>query len=266
MKIDKILRQKRRLFVLIVGAMLAHAIHQGPGPAALGSAIAALLVGVAIIAATPRYRRLIEVSGLALPLAAFVPLPGSALPAVFLVCASLVYLIVYGKSADAMPFRLGLVSKRKSLVQQPAIHTWAALVPGVSHPDDYWSGNLIDFDSDPDDPDTVYLRFETGDPLCEEKTVTFVDRTPYRFAHFLIESDHGDFSDEVMMQFRLEEPSVGECLIHSRLEQEAIPPRIAMERWFDDRFGDELDSFARTMSRERKWSLHRPKTLEDATA
>lgn len=250
-----LLRQKRRIIFAGVAGMLAHALLFGPGPGAIGTGVLMAVIGLFIIALAPSYRGMAECLSLGLVIAALLPLPAQIFPGTAIVCILAAHAALHGSWTDRLPLRLGLVSTRKSLVNLPAVQVWNAVIPGESHPEDHWTGRLVDFDKDADDAETIYLRFARPDDTPEEMTLTFLERVPHKRARYLLERVDPTGADDVMMTICLNEPELGRCEVDTRLEQEAMPIRLAFEHWFDDCFGDELHNFATQLQRNHRWTV-----------
>ncbi len=252
---SRLFRQRRRLFLTILAAMLGTSLALGPGVWSLGAAALAGLGTTGLIVGLPQHRRLAESMGLGLVAAAILPLPLVLLPIFWIACSGLWYALLYSDWADRTPLRLALNSQRTSEVDRPTPQVWSALVPGEAHPDDHWTGTLLDFDRDPDDADTLYLRFRDPSGLHDEVTLTFLHCARPHACRYLLEREANDGGDDLMMTFTLTSIGPAACRIESRMVQDALPIRLAIGRWFDDSFGDELDSFAALISARRDWSV-----------
>ena len=262
---SRLWRHKRRIIFVAAGAMITTAALMGPGVmSALIGAGAAIFSGL-IVVYFPWNRLWLESAALGCSVAAMLPLPVGAFPLTAALGTIAAFMLLYGGWSDRLPVRFAVTSKRQSRVAKAISQTWKTLVPGESHPDDYWSGKLIDFDHDPDDADTVYLRFETQDHW-EEMTLTFLEKAVNKRARYLLERAAPEGMDDLMFTMDLEEKLRGKTIVDSRLEQDNLPLRIAMTKWFDDTFGDELDDIAATLSADREWKLTTPKRQQSATA
>jgi hypothetical protein len=263
--LTRLFRQRRRIVVLVLGAMLCGALAFGIGVAPLICGGLGLAVACTLIMLAPNRRSWIEALGIGLVLAALMNLPASSFPLAIVASAALAHLAIHGRWSDRTTLRLGLISHRVARVTATPAHVWAALIPGEGHPDDHWSGTLLDFDHDPDDPFTTYLRYRAPDGLHEEMTITFLDHDGPRHCRYVIERFDEGFAEAGIMEITITEPEPGKCQIDSNLAFDALPARIALGRWLDDTFGDEWDSFAATVSARHDWSIHglrRPKQAE----
>lgn len=264
-----LLRQRRRLAVFVVCVLLALALLEVPvPPVGAGFALAAAAVAVMLL---PAHRRWIEATGLGLVLAALPPLaPDLRLP-LALATIVLVHGLLYGPIPDRIGLCLGLDRRRRSRVSRGVVEVWNALIPGECHPEDHWTGTLADFDHDPDDPETVYLRYRTPEGGTDEATLTFIAREPYRHCRYLLERTEGGRQEEAVVTFDFVALTPGTCRIESRLQQNALPLGTALSRWFDDAFADELASFTATLHARPERGLcapaqEEPDSLGDADA
>ncbi len=253
----QVLRQRRRIFVFAICAMLATSIHFGAGLHAIVAAIGAFAVALGLLVYRADQRHLVECLALALLIVAPVPVPAYAYPvAVSLVALGLARLI-YGDGQKYLPIRLSLVSEHSAIVEGTRRSAWNALVPSASHPEDYWSGRLLDFNRDHLDPDTVYLSFLTPDDAVHEMTLSFLDNEAPAYCRFLLETERARVEDDILVTIRLTDMGDGTCLIESRLSQDDLPLGTALARWFDDDFGDELDGYAKTYRKRMSWNILR---------
>lgn len=253
--ISRLIRQRRRLVFVMISASLGTFLVSGAGslPVLCGG-LAGAGTAAGILTA-PRVRRWCEAAGLGYVTMALLPLPLAVLPPVFVIGTLAAFHLLYGRWADRIGLRLGLDSHRRSQVNQPAATVWTALLPGEGHPDDHWSGQLLDFDHDKDDADTVYLRFHNGTDLYDDATLTYLERVPGKSCRYLLESSEPHGQDDRTMTLCLVDIGPDTTQINSRMQQDDLPPRLAIARRFDDAFGDELDSFAATLSARRDWSI-----------
>lgn len=262
---SKLWRQKRRILFVVAGAMLSYASLMGPGIGAVVSGVGAGIFAGVVIVFLPWLRTWMETAALGFTLASLMPIRLDAYPLLAVSLSALFALLIYSRWSNRLPLRFSLTSRREALIDQPANKIWSALVPGASHPDDYWSGNLIDFDHDPDDPDTLYLRFETGDRLPEEMSLTFIEHTPFSNTRYLLEKPAEDGHDDVTVTLELVKAGPGKTSVSSMIEQDGLPLRIALKHWFDDTFAEELSDFASASQTRRQWQVAPRAVAQTAT-
>lgn len=234
---ERIMRQVRRLMFAAFCAILAVALLSDNLLAPLLAGLATLSLGVLLLMVQPGWRRLLEVLGLGALIAAALPAPLALFPGLMLLFSALAHVILYGRWSDHPAFRLRLETRRQVQVKDSAAVVWHHIVPGSAHPDDHWTGTLIDFDADEDDPDTLYLRYRTDDGLFDEATVTFLQKDKPRFCRYLLERNRKPGTEEAEVTHRITEYEDG-CDIETTTIQEGLPPRIAIARWFDDSDSD----------------------------
>lgn len=259
--VSPLLRQRRRLAVFAVCVTLALGLIQVPSP--LVTTGLALAIAAAVMVLLPSQRRWVEATGLGLVLAALPPLPPEFRIPLALACIALVHGLLYGPTPDWMGLRLGLDRSRQSRIARSVIETWTALIPGECHPEDHWTGTLADFDHDPDDPETLYLRYRLPGGELEEATLSFIAREPYRHCRYLFERSETGRPEEAIVTLNFIALTPAVCRIESRLQQEALPVGTALGRWFDDAFADELSSFASTMHNRPQRGIRDPRATPD---
>jgi len=253
--LERIYRQRRRIIFSVVCVMLATSMAIGAGPMSLAAGGIAAALCIHIILMFPNQRRLCETSALGLWFATLLPHPVESLPMLTAASAALFWTFLYGSWTERAGWSLAQSSHSKMKVDLPAQAVWKALIPGESHPDDYWSGKLVDFDHDSEEQDTVYLRFDTKGAMPEEMTMTFLERDPGRSCRYYLERDGRSGFEDMTVSVSLTEPVPGTCHIETTMEQHGISVGNALLRWFDDTYGDELGAFAHTIGRRRKWAI-----------
>lgn len=252
---NQILRQLRRLSFSSVMAAFGALMIFGPTMAALTIAFLVAAMSVVVVVYFPRYRTACESLALGLVVTACLPLPLEVLPTTLAGSSFLMNTIMYGRWTDHIGPGLRLRIDRRARVAAPPARVWGALVPGEAHPDDYWNSRLVDFNHDPDDMDTVYLRMRRETGLCEEMTLTFLERQMGVSCRYLLEREEPSGRDDMVRTITIKQTGPRECVVHSVMEQSNLPYRIALLRWFDNRFGDELSSLAKHVETNGSWSL-----------
>jgi hypothetical protein len=253
--LDRVFRQRRRIIFSVVCVMLATSMAIGAGPMSLAAGGIAAALCIHIILMFPNQRRLCETSALGLWFATLLPLPVESLPMSTAASAALFWNFLYGSWTNRAGWHLAQSSHSKLKIDLPAQAVWKCLIPGESHPDDYWSGKLVDFDHDSEEQDTVYLRFDNRGAMPEEMTMTFLERDPGRFCRYYLEREGSSGFEDMTVSVSLTEPIAGTCHIETTMEQHGISVGSALLRWFDDSYGDELGAFAETVGRRRKWAI-----------
>lgn len=253
---DRLKRQRRRLVLAALGAGIAALLQFGPGPAPFPAALAALGLAAGIVLWAPRLRHALDAGAIGLPLALILPVPEASLIGVILLTSLAVRVVLHGAWSDRMPLRLALDSRTRAVIGLPPADVWSRIVPGAGHPDDFWTGRLVDFDTDPDDPLTLYLRLLRLDGLCDEATVTFLQRDPPRGCRYVIETLRDAQPAEATVTLNLAAQAPGTCRIDQHILQGDLAPRIALGLWLDDDLGDDWGDLAQLASRRRHWRLH----------
>ncbi len=253
--LERIIRQRRRIIFSVVCVMLATSMVVGAGPMSLAAGGISAALCIHIILMFPGQRRLCETSALGLWFATLLPLPVESLPMLTAAGAALFWTFLYGSWTERAGWHLAQSSHSKVNIEQPANEVWKSLIPGESHPDDYWAGNLVDFDHDAEEQDTVYLRFDNKGAMPEEMTLTYLERDPGKFCRYYLERDGRSGFEDMTVTVQLSEPIPGTCHVETSMEQHGVSVGSALLYWFDDSYGDELGAFAETVSRRRKWAI-----------
>lgn len=128
-----------------------------------------------------------------------------------------------------------LTSHKKRYIAATKDQIWNALIPGESHPDDYFSGTLSDFKRDNDDPDnlTVYFDGETGQG--KQQTLTFLVKSKGKYCRYYFEDDYdaGQFSDGIR-DIKITELENKACFVSIQEVRDGLDPTTAIRRWFDN--------------------------------
>jgi hypothetical protein len=253
--LTRLLRQRRRVLFLAVCFGLAWFVLEGAGPfvgaaALTGAGIAGLALWIA-----PRQRAVLDSIGVAVAGLALLQVPLAALPLLLPLGAAVAHGVLYGTWWDKTGLRVGLRSRARARLAAPPHRVWHAIVPGEGHPDDDLSGTLVDFDTDPEDDLTLYLRHILPNGTVEETTVTFLDRIAPKQCAYLLERPSGRGSDETEVRLHLEPAGPDGTMIRLAHSQSRLQPGLALRRWFDDTAGDTLDSLRAHLGGKPDWSI-----------
>lgn len=247
-----VMRQRRRFaFALILTQIALFGLW--PQSAVLGVMVLGIFAGMMLVSATGHpVRRLIECGAIGLLLASRMPTP-LLVASTLLAGTALAYAVLYMPLLDRLPVRLGMRSRKTFEVTLDQRTTWMKLIPGQGHPAAYWTGTMHAVRADPHDDGTLYVTYRDEDSRTEEVTITFLTLMPYSAARFLIENDTHLAGEEVILSYHLAALQGGGTSITSDMRVSGLPVRHAVERFFDDVLGDELDSFATMTSCRRTW-------------
>ncbi len=262
----RIYDQRRRITFVVMACMAAAYLGLGFDPGIATAGFAALILVIAMLRLLPGSRKMTEAAAVGLLIASSLPLSPLLILVLATGFAGLAYLGFYGTWLDRAGVLLRLTSQRKSWIAQPRTAVWSTLVPGAAHPDDHWSGTLIDYDHDPDDDDTLYLRFRNTEHRMDEVTMTFLDRDPGFSCRYLLERSDPTGAEDMIVSITLTDEENG-CLILSEITHDTLSPGVALARWFDDSFGDELRGFAIPLAVRHYWGLATgPRPVPDPAA
>ncbi|NBX10543.1 MAG: hypothetical protein EBR05_12280, partial [Marivivens sp.] len=190
-----------------------------------------------------------------------IPIPADALPPAIVGLAFLSHSILYGHWSDALGLSLSVHAQHKGELGGQAEDVWISLVPAEGHPSDFWNPDLIDYNRDPEDPDTVYLRFRDETGLAEEMTLTFIAKTTGNYCRYFLERDEPLGRDDMTVTIAIAEIDDALCLVETEIKQDALPPRIAIARWFDNQIGMGIDGVSAALKGKRAMKLRQRQNL-----
>ena len=252
-----LMRQGRRLTLSAALSLLAGFLLFGATPLALLPLLGVNGLAISLLSSAPSARRAVECGALAVVSTVLVPVTVLTLGPVLIGFGLLWYALLYGPWTDRLGIRLTLNQSARAQIERPASQLWNALVPGEAHPDDYWNGDLLDFDHDDDDHETVYLRMRTpeGD---EEMTVTFIERTPMHRCHYLLERAESHGWDDAEITLEISEISHRLCMVQIKQISRDLPLRHAIGAWLDDGLFNQTRTMASILNDERPAKPQKP--------
>ena len=255
------LRQRRRFAFALIVTQIA-LLHTWPETMLFAAITVTLSIGFVVASATTHpIRRLVECGAVGLAAATCVTSAPPLAATTFVGVTGLAYILLYTPVLDALPFRVGLRSRKKFQVNLDRRTTWNKLIPGEAHPAAYWTGTMLAARTDPHDEETLYATFD-GPNGPEEATITFLKRDNRTTAQYLVERDTFVTGEEVMISYQLAKITETSTSIRSEMRVSGLPIRHAVERFFDDVMGDELDSFAIETMCKRSWDLRGSHEIE----
>lgn len=255
-----VMRQRRRFAFALLLTQLA-LIGVVPQLGIIVLMIVGLFFGIGLVLASGHpVRRLVECGAIGLLAASRVP-GFTAMALTFVGATALAYIVLYSPLLDRVPVRIGLSSRKTFNVAMDKRTAWSKLIPGQGHVAAYWTGRMIAARQDDHDDCTFYVTSDNGDGTTEDITITYLQLQPYRHATYLMERDSLVHGEEVMMTYDLVQTEDERTFISSHMRVSGLPFRYAVERFFDDVLGDELDSFATMTECRRSWTLKDPKDV-----
>lgn len=256
---QRVLRQRRRIAVAILLSQLA-ALSLWPGIAMAGLiALGALALSVFVIMFAPDLRRGIECAAIGFFVAAQFPI--AYMGPLFVIGGLLGCAVLYSPIMDLLPRRVHITSKQSFFLPFDIRDTWARVIPGQGAAENHWDADLLDFQTDDDDPDTLYLRYRKSDGMFDERTITFLDFWEGNDARFAIEVDHQVAGEDIDVSYTFAEKSYKRTDVTSKMELRGMPLRRAFALWFDDTLGDELDGVATQTHSHRNWQIVRAQAV-----
>lgn len=250
-------KRARRLAVLAGAVALAGFLRLGPSVLVVFLVAVAYVAALAILHLAPAQRRLVEAAAVGLAAPALLPVHDGLYLALALLCGGAAHHLVYGPPGRRGSLRFTATATRITRAGLPVEAVWAKLVPGSSHPDDYWSGTLVDYAADSDDPMTLYARFASDGGLFTEATFSFLEADPPCEARYQVEFDTLPEDEELVLHLRL----TGEDRFSTLIESEAVRANLTLARaillWFDDTMGDDWTGVVGPGGRHRTWQVDR---------
>ena len=253
--LQDVMRQRRRIAFAVLFTQLA-SITLWPGIVMAGMmALSVLFVSIIVICLAPKLRQSVECGALGFYAAAL--MPAELMIPMFVAVSVLTYGIFYTPFLDRLPVRIGLRSRKRFHAPFDRRTTWAKVVPGQGHVAAHWTGTMITAQEDDDDPNTLYLMYRDDKDQLEEVTLTYLSLNPHFAASYLLERDTQIEGEEIVMCYKFAKASQEKTTIVSDMRVSGLPIRLAMQRFFDDVLGDELDSFAYMVDCHRKWQFRK---------
>ena len=253
--LHNVMRQRRRIAFAVLFTQLA-SIWLWPGVVMVGvMALSVLITSIIVIACAPNLRQSVECGAVGFYAAALMPVP--LMVPMFIAVSVLTYGLLYTPVLDRLPVRVGLRSRKRFHAPYDRRTTWAKVVPGQGHVAAFWTGTMIAARTDEDDENTMYLRFQGADNTLEEVILTYLSLNPHFAASYLLERDTQIEGEEIVMSYKFAKAGSEKTTIVSDMRVSGLPIRLAMQRFFDDVLGDELDSFASMVDCHRKWSFRK---------
>lgn len=252
--LHKVLKQRRRFaFALLLTQLAFYDVW--PQTAIFGVMVVLTLCGVVLVAASghPR-RRLVECGAIGLLCCTRMP-DMTTTVVVFLGATATAYVLLYSHLLDHIPLRIGMRSRKLFLAPYDLRTTWSKVLPGQGHPAAFWTGTMHSLQRDELDPATIYIQFREGDGPAEDVTVTYLHLVPRREATYLLERDTLLTGEEILITYHFSVDNPEQTRIQSDMRVSGLPVRHAVERFFDDVLGDELDSFATMTDCKRTWHV-----------
>ncbi|GGL65822.1 hypothetical protein [Wenxinia marina] len=250
-------RQGRRLALVAVAVALAVLLRLGPTVWAIYLAAVAYVAAVLVLRFAPRARRGLDAAAVGLALPAAFPVAGDVYAGLSLIVGVTFWHAVHGSLSWRGPLRVSVTSTTSFRAELPLHAAWERLVPGAGHPDDFWTGTMLDYDTDPDDPMTLYTRFATPDGLFSEATVTVLGAEPPGEVRYRLETDARPSEEETTHVLRLTAAGPFETRVGCEVTHEALTLGAALELWLDDAVGLDLGRVATPLSRRSRWRLTR---------
>ena len=229
------LRQPRRLGAIMLPAAMLGFRLLGPEGAVAGLLLA-FAAAIALVQKRPDQRHWIEIAGLGLFVAALLPLP-------FGIGVGVVLAAGLGWVLHRAPFTLRRTQRQTRAIpsQLAPDEIWRKLMPGAGLPEEFWTGRVIDYDADPEDPETLYLVLEAADGGGgetgtsggeDEATATILEAQAPSLGRYHLETGLGADRREGIVEFVID--SFGPMSqVSIRFTEEAVPLGQALSEWVD---------------------------------
>lgn len=247
--IETFVNQKRRIvyFALSLTACtffldLTFVIGSGIWGAIFGLLCATCLfaaVALAFIMSTPRLRGWLELIAFASTIGTIVgpifgPVPISGMTASVILSTFLVALF-NTRFINRITNKTTLAASAKRYIPATKDQIWNALVPGESHPDDYFTETLRDFSKDNEEEDALRVFFSSDTKYAKEQKVSFLVKSKGKYCRYYFEDEYtaGHFSDGVR-DIKITTLENNACFVAITDVREGMDPSSYLRRWFDN--------------------------------
>jgi len=226
-------------------------------------------VAAAFIALLPTLRPIIEVTGLAAllhtTLMLILPDPlvttmwgtGYATVALFLLYI-MVYMTLYGSTMDRLPTWFSSNAHHVFRTTAAPARVWRAVVPDVGYEADHWTGTMESVDLDPEELDTVEVRYTLGNGLYERQTITFLEKRVPRICRYYFISEASATNAQIsegVFSLRITPLAEGGAEVETDLSRSSMHLRLALMMWFDDMAADQAHSICAGLEELPDWSV-----------
>lgn len=258
--INLLLRHYRRLatfaggFGLFGTSIITHYVIPMSVMAIFGTfvlgAIISVFVALGLYMVKPRYRRLLEISGISAVAATGVMImsPGHGPIACFVGFGALVaftaglWFFLHSQTARKIGGNTTWRDRYSAQVPYPARLVWRHVVPGAAEPVDHCTGMMYKYEPDSEDPDTVHVTFKGTKDRCARYSLTFLERDEPSSCRFFFQGNEADGTVvDGIFSLRITILERDVCFLSCVEERCGLSLNALMERWFDDALGYQHD-------------------------
>mgnify|MGYP001812838439 CR=1 FL=1 len=258
-----LLRHYRRFAVFCGGlALFCTAELVGSGPALplmsyIGAFVAcfvvALIIGLGVYAIVPRFRGLLEITGLAAFATAALLfyaakyefnayLNGIGGLVVLASLAGLMFAGLRSKLSRKIGTETTWRDRYSGHVPYPARLVWRHVVPGASEPSDHCTGMMARYEEDNEDPDTFHVTFKGRKDRAAQYALTFLERDKPSACRFFFQGTEADGTVvDGIFSMRITVLERDACFLSCVEERSGLNIGSLVERWFDDALGYQHD-------------------------
>ena len=227
-------------------------------------ALVAMAVYAVFIAIFRRWRHLVEllptyffISISAAPAVTALGLPDMVLPFAWFAGWMLFWTLTYGNGLDRFRASLSWRSRRSTNLPLPPGAVWRKFETRADMAKDHWSPLVHSARAIQDAPGRFEVEYRLGPSIFQHQVQTVLNSDPgrhfrYHFAGDVTAANRG-LADGIF-DVRVAPAEEG-SRIDVEQTQEAMLPRLALQMWFDDILGDQLDNLWARLAGRRDWSI-----------
>ncbi len=212
-------------------------------------------IGLAWIVAFPKYRGFLELIAISCCAGSFIGTLVGQIPQSGIMFSAGLSAVAIALFNSPLILKLSrgarLETRAKRYVLATKSQIWAALIPGESHPDDYFNGNLRDFKRSDEDRDALFVTYGTDKTSTKEQALNFIVKSPAKYCRYYFEDDYvsGHFSDGVR-DIKITEMENNACFVTITEVRDGLDPSTILRRWFDNYLARDLRRLAHKLAEQ----------------
>ncbi|TDT74907.1 hypothetical protein BDE40_1627 [Litoreibacter halocynthiae] len=211
------------------------------------------IVAVGVYAVVPRYRGLLEITGIAAFATAALlfyaskygfdgHLHGIGGIVILVLLTGLFWAGLHSKLSRKIGAETTWRDRYSGHVPYPARLIWRHVIPGAAEPSDHCTGMMARYDEDEEDPDTVHVTFKGRKDRAAKYMLTFLERDQPSACRFFFQGTEADGTVvDGIFSLRTTVLERNTCFLSCVEERSGLSIGSLVERWFDDSLGYQHD-------------------------